>query len=80
MVEAQRVLLTKRLQDFAMKDLQDGFHLETHAGRFPISKGELIAKIADKEGILCMPYDTIGQGGDRGSGRPPGDQHVQRGI
>ena len=59
MVGAQRVLLTKRLQDFAMKDLQDGFRLETHAGRFPISKGELIAKIADKEGILCMPYDTI---------------------
>lgn len=59
MQEVPRVLLTRRLQGHIIADLKSSFRLETHTRDAPITRKELIAKIADKEGILCLPYDTI---------------------
>jgi glyoxylate reductase len=55
----ENILLTRRLQDSALKDLERKFHVDIHSGKFPIPKKTLIKKIGDKTGIICMPYDII---------------------
>jgi glyoxylate reductase len=54
-----KVLLTRRLHDFAVKELQKRYDVEIHAGKIPMLKNLLISKIKDKEGLVCYPYDGI---------------------
>ena len=57
-----RILLTRRLQDGAMKELREMFLLETYDGDSSIPRDSLVSMIADKEGLICMPYDVIDRG------------------
>ncbi len=54
-----KVLLTRRLHDFAVKELQKRYDVEIHTGKTPIPKNLLISKIKDKDGLVCYPYDRI---------------------
>ncbi|MDE1826797.1 MAG: D-glycerate dehydrogenase [Thaumarchaeota archaeon] len=54
-----KVLLTRRLHDFAVKELKKRYQVEIHTGKIPISKDLLISKIKDKDGLICYPYDRI---------------------
>ncbi len=54
-----KILLTRRLHDFAVKELRKRYDVEIHTGKIPIPKELLISKIRDKEGLICYPYDTI---------------------
>lgn len=54
-----KILLTRPLHEFAMRELKKGHDLEVYTGRSPMPKKLLISKIADKEGLLCYPYDRI---------------------
>ena len=55
----KKVLLTRTLQDFAIKELQKHYKIEIHPGPFPMSKKKLLSKIKDKHGLICFPYDNI---------------------
>ena len=55
----KKVLLTRTLQDFAIKELQKHYEIEIHSGPFPMPKKKLLLKIKDKEGLICFPYDNI---------------------
>jgi glyoxylate reductase len=54
-----KVLLTRRLHDFALKELRKHYSIEVHSGKIPMPKNKLIEKIKDKDGLICFPYDTI---------------------
>ncbi|MDE1812969.1 MAG: D-glycerate dehydrogenase, partial [Thaumarchaeota archaeon] len=54
-----KILLTRRLHDFAVKELKKRYQVEIHTGKIPISKDLLISKIKDKDGLICYPYDRI---------------------
>jgi len=54
-----KILLTRTLQDFALMDLRKHYDIEIYLGPFPISKKTLLKKIADKDGLICYPYDSI---------------------
>lgn len=54
-----RVLLTRKIHDFALKELKKRYSIEVHTGKIPMSKKLLISKIKDKDGLVCYPYDTI---------------------
>lgn len=54
-----KVLLTRTLHDFAVRDLKKHYNVEVHNGKFPIPKKVLIKKIKDKDGLVCFPYDSI---------------------
>ncbi|MGI0086549.1 MAG: 2-hydroxyacid dehydrogenase [Nitrosotalea sp.] len=54
-----KVLLTRRLHDFAVKELKKRYQVEIHTGKIPISKDLLVSKIKDKDGLICYPYDKI---------------------
>ncbi len=54
-----KILLTRRLHDFAVKELKKKYDVEIYAGKIPISKKLLISKIKDKDGLICYPYDSI---------------------
>lgn len=54
-----RVLLTRTLQDFAIKELQKHYKIEIHSGPFPMPKKKLLAKIKEQDGLICFPYDNI---------------------
>lgn len=58
-MEKKRVFLTRRLHDFALKELKKKYEIEIHSGKIPISKSELKMKIKDTEGLICFPYDKI---------------------
>ena len=55
----KKVLLTRTLQDFAIKELQKHYKIEIHSGPFPMPKKKLLLKIKDTEGLICFPYDNI---------------------
>jgi glyoxylate reductase len=55
----KKVLLTRTLQDFAIKDLQNHYMVEIHPGPFPMPKKKLLSKIKGKDGLICFPYDNI---------------------
>ncbi len=55
----KKVFLTRTLQDFAVKELKKHFNIEINSGPFPIPKKKLVAKIKDKDGLICFPYDNI---------------------
>ena len=54
-----KVLLTRPLHDFAVKELQKLYDVEIHTGKIPMPKDLLISKIKDKDGLVCYPYDRI---------------------
>ena len=54
-----RILLTRKLHDFALTSLRNLFEVEIHAGKIPMPKTELIKKIKNVDGLICFPYDTI---------------------
>ncbi len=54
-----KVLLTRKLHDFALKQLRIHFDIQVHSGKIPMPKNLLLKKIKDKEGLICFPYDTI---------------------
>ena len=54
-----KVLLTRKLHDFAIKMLKKKYEVEIHTGKIPMPKKLLISKIKDKDGLLCYPYDSI---------------------
>jgi len=54
-----KVLLTRKLHDFALKQLRKHYDIQVHSGKIPMPKNLLLKKIKDKEGLICFPYDTI---------------------
>jgi len=54
-----KVLLTRKLHDFALKMLKKKYEVEVHTGKIPMPKKLLISKIKNKDGLICYPYDTI---------------------
>jgi len=54
-----KILLTRTLQDFAIKELRKHYDVEIYLGPFPIPKKTLMKKIQNKDGLICYPYDTI---------------------
>ena len=59
MLAKKRVLLTRRLHDFALKELRKKYSIEVHTGKIPIPKEKLLKKITDVDGLICFPYDKI---------------------
>lgn len=54
-----KILLTRKIHDFAIKELKKRYDVEIHTGNIPMPKKLLISKIRDKDGLVCYPYDTI---------------------
>ena len=54
-----KILLTRRLHDFAVKELERKYDVEIHTGKIPMPKKLLLSKIKDKDGLICYPYDSI---------------------
>ena len=54
-----KVLLTRNLHDFAVKELEKRYDVEVYTGKIPIPRNVLISKLKDKDGLICYPYDTI---------------------
>ena len=54
-----KVLLTRKLHDFAIKELKKRYDVEINRGKIPMPKRELVSKIKDKDGLVCFPYDTV---------------------
>ncbi len=57
--QKKKVLLTRSLQAFAVKELQKHYKIEVYLGPFPMPKKKLLLKIKDKDGLICFPYDNI---------------------
>ena len=55
----KKVLLTRKLHDFALNDLKKHYDIEIHHGKIPMPKETLLKKIKDKDGLICFPYDNI---------------------
>ena len=55
----KKVLLTRKLHDFALNDLKKHYDVEIHLGKIPMPKETLLKKIKDKDGLICFPYDNI---------------------
>ena len=56
-----KVLLTRRLHDFALTELRERCEITIHSGKIPMPKQKILEKIKDKDGLICFPYDTIDQ-------------------
>ena len=54
-----RILLTRKLHDFAIKDLQKRYEVIIHRGKIPMPRKTLIEKIKNIDGLICFPYDII---------------------
>ncbi len=57
----KKVFLTRRLHDFAIKELKKRYQIEIHSGKIPIPQSKLRSKIKDVDGLICFPYDKISQ-------------------
>ena len=55
----KKVLLTRKLHDFALLDLKKYYDIEIHQGKIPMPKKTLLKKIRSKDGLICFPYDSI---------------------
>lgn len=58
-MEKKRVFLTRKLHDFALKELKKKYNIEIHSGKIPIPRSKLKLKIKEIEGLICFPYDKI---------------------
>ena len=54
-----RVFITRRLHEFAIKEISKRYRVTIHHGEIPIPKKTLIEKIKDTDGLICFPYDKI---------------------
>ncbi|MGI0004345.1 MAG: 2-hydroxyacid dehydrogenase, partial [Candidatus Nitrosotenuis sp.] len=54
-----RILLTRKLHDFALAELQKRYNVFVHSGRIPMPKNELMRRIKNADGLVCFPYDVI---------------------
>ena len=54
-----KVLLTRRLHDFALDKLRKKYEITVHSGKIPMPKNRLLSLIKDKDGLICFPYDSI---------------------
>jgi glyoxylate reductase len=54
-----KVLLTRKLHDFAITELKKLYDIEINYGKIPMPKKELLLKIRNKDGLICFPYDII---------------------
>ncbi len=54
-----KVLLTRNLHNFAIKELEKRYDVEVYTEKIPIPRNVLISKLKDKDGLICYPYDTI---------------------
>lgn len=59
MTKKAKILLTRKLHDFALKELRKHYSIEVYSGKIPMPKKKLIEKIKDKDGLICFPYDTV---------------------
>ena len=55
----KKILLTRKLHDFAQKELRKKYDVTIHAGKIPMPKNVLISKISKVDGLICFPYDVI---------------------
>jgi glyoxylate reductase len=55
----KHVFLTRRLHDFALKELRKKYQIEVHSGKIPIPRSKLRSKIREIDGLICFPYDKI---------------------
>jgi len=54
-----KIYLTRRIPDEGIKILEEKHELEIYEGDAPPPKEEIIAKVKDKEGLLCLLTDPI---------------------
>jgi len=54
-----QVLLTRRLHDFALKELKKRYGVFIHDGKIPMPKKTLREKIKKADALVCFPYDII---------------------
>lgn len=54
-----KVLLTRKLHNFAITELRKLYDVEINHGKIPMPKKELLSKIRNKDGLICFPYDII---------------------
>jgi len=55
----KKVFLTRRLHNFALKELKKRYQIEVHSGKIPIPQTKLRSKIKEIDGLICFPYDKI---------------------
>ena len=55
----KKILLTRRLHNFAQKQLGEKYDVTIHSGKIPMPKNILISKISKMDGLICFPYDII---------------------
>ena len=54
-----KVLLTRRLHEFALNELRKRCEITVHKGKIPMPKRRLLEEIKNKDGLICFPYDII---------------------
>lgn len=54
-----QVLLTRRLHDFALKELKKRYDIFIYNGKIPMPKKILREKIKKADALVCFPYDII---------------------
>jgi glyoxylate reductase len=54
-----KILLTRRLHDFALRQMRQKYRLHVHSGSIPMPKKLLKSAIKDAVGLVCFPYDRI---------------------
>ena len=54
-----KILLTRRIHDFAIKRLEKQYDVLVHSGKIPMPKASMIQAINDVDGLICFPYDKI---------------------
>ena len=55
----EKILLTRTLHDFALKELKKKFQVKIHTGKIPIPQKILKSEIKEMDGLICFPYDKI---------------------
>ena len=54
-----KVLLTRRLHEFALAKLRKKYEITIHSGKIPMPKKRILEQIKNKDGLICFPYDII---------------------
>ena len=54
-----KVLLTRRLHEFALNELRKRYKITVHEGKIPMPKRRMLKEIKNKDGLICFPYDII---------------------
>ena len=54
-----KILLTRKLHDFVLRELEKKYDVTVYSGKIPMPKKILMKKIQDKDGLICFPYDMI---------------------